>query len=162
MAWFVNPWFDSYQDNRQGRPHMKAADAMIPVFDLQTHHSKVEVPHDFDLRDLSRKYAVFPLKVITMNGRRRLLLAMKNPFDGKAVLDIEFRAGMDVVPVQADNKDIQWLIQTHYFGKKMSPLPSRTDEVTHDVFAQFEIVSKVHERPEYFSESLKPFSKEEK
>lgn len=141
---------------------MKPLETMIPVFDLQTHHSKVEVPQGFDLRDLSRKYAVFPLKLITVNGRRKLLLAMKNPFDGQAVLDVEFRSGLSVVPVQADDKDIQWLIQTHYYGKKLSPLPSNTDEVTHDVFAQFEIVSEVHEMSERFQETIRPFSKEER
>lgn len=140
---------------------MKAAEVMIPIFDLQTHHSKVQVPTEFDLRDLAKKFAVFPLKIIQMNGRRKLLLAMKNPFDQQAVQDVEFRAGLTVVPVQADNKDIQWLIHTHYFGRKLSPTPSKHhDEVTHDVFAQFELVSKIQNRPDWISESIKPFTKD--
>ena len=142
---------------------MKAAENMIPVFDLQTHHNKVEVPSEFDLRDLAKKYSVFPLKVILLNGRRRLLLAMKNPYDQKATLDVEFRSGMSVLPVQADDKDVQWLIQTHYFGRKLSPTPSiHNEEITHDVFAQFEHVSKVQMDPTFISESLQPFTKEQK
>ncbi|MDB5037844.1 MAG: hypothetical protein JWQ35_1372 [Bacteriovoracaceae bacterium] len=135
---------------------MKTEETSVPVFDLQTHHSRVEVPTDFDLRDLAKKYSVFPLKVIIMDGRRRLLLAMKNPFDQKPVLDVEFRSGMSVVPVQADEQDIVWLMQTHYFGKKLSPRPSaHTEDVTHDVFEQFEMM------PDWKSQTIKPFSKEE-
>jgi hypothetical protein len=142
---------------------MNAPENTIPMFDLQMHHDKVEVPTEFDLRDLSKKYSVFPLKVIFLNGRRRLLLAMKNPFDHQAILDVEFRAGMSVMAVQADDKDIQWLIQTHYFGRKLSPTPSQNaDEFTHDVFAQFELASKVQNDPRWMSDSLKPFTKEEK
>jgi hypothetical protein len=127
---------------------MKALMTMMPIFDLQTHHSKVEVPWEFDLRDLAKKYSVFPLKVISMNGTRRLLLAMKNPYNHNATRDVEFRAGMPIIAVQADDKDIRWLIQTHYYGQKLSPIPSGYEDVTHDVFAQFEIVSKIQEAPD--------------
>jgi len=133
--------------------------ASIPVFDLQTHHQKVQVPTEFDLRDLSRKYHIFPLKVISQNGRKRLLLAMANPYDHQAILDAEFRAGINVIPVQADQKDIQWLVQTHYFGRKLSPEPSEMErEVTHDVFQQLEMTTDAQKRPEWVSEMLKPFT----
>ncbi len=112
----------------------------IPTFDLQTHHEKVEVPKEFDLRDLAKKYSVFPLKVIQMNGRRRLLLAMRNPYDNNAILDVEFRAAMPVVSVLANEGDIQWLIHTHYYGRKIAPTPSMSDPtiVFQDVFEQLE------------------------
>jgi hypothetical protein len=139
---------------------MKAA---IPVFDLQTHHSKVQVPTEFDLRDLAKKFAVFPLKLIAVNGRRRLLLAMKNPRDDAAIRDVEFRAGITVMPVQADNKDIQWLIQTHYYGRKLSPLPSQDEfpEFVADVFSQVSVAAEHQENPGWVSESIKPFVNDE-
>ena len=114
----------------------------VPTFDLQKHHSKIEVPTDFDLRDLSKRFSVFPLKVITVEGRRRLLLAMRNPFDQKAILDVEFRSGISVISVQAEERDIQWLQQVHYYGQKLSPRPSdELPEITFDVFEQVSMIS---------------------
>ncbi len=134
----------------------------MPVFDLQVHHSKVSVPTEFDIRDLSKKYHVFPLKVIVQNDRRKVLLAMRNPFDQVAVRDVEFRSGMSVVPVQADEKDIQWLVQVHYYGRKLSPSPSTEErEVSHDVFAQLEMTTDAQKAPEWLDATLKPFYTEE-
>lgn len=112
----------------------------VPTFDLQSHHSKVQVPTEFDLRDLAKKYSVFPLKIVSISGRRRLLLAMRNPFDNNAILDVEFRAGTTVIPVLATEGDIQWLIHTHYYGRKITPTPSMVDPtiVYQDVFEQLE------------------------
>lgn len=133
----------------------------IPVFDLQTHHSKVKVPTDFDMRDLSRKYNVFPLKVITQGGRKRLLLAMQDPRNQEAIHDVEFRSGVSVVPVQADLVDIQWLIQVHYFGRKLSPTPKTMDgEVTHDVYEQLTMTTDAQNRPDWLGESLNLFSED--
>lgn len=131
----------------------------LPIFDLQTHYNKVVVPTDFDCRDLAKKYSVFPIRVITQNGRKRLLLAMRNPFDHKATLDVEFRAGMTVVPVQADEADIQWLIQVHYYGRRLSPTPTTEDRpaVIHDMFSQFQEVSDAQAQPDWIGEALQPF-----
>lgn len=134
----------------------------LPIFDLQTHYNKVMVPTGFDLRDLARKYSVFPLKVITQSGRQRLLLAMRNPFDHKATLDVEFRAGMTVVPVQADESDIQWLMQVHYYGKRLSPIPTTIDRaIVHDTFSQFQEVTDANRQPDWLGEILQPFTKSE-
>jgi hypothetical protein len=135
----------------------------LPIFDLQTHHSRVQVPTEFDMRDLARKFSVFPLKTISQNGRKRLLLAMRNPYDAQAIMDCEFRSGMDVIAVQADDKDIQWLIQTHYFGRKLSPSPSHSEhEISHDVFAQLEMTSGAQKQPDWMGPSIQPFTNEEK
>ena len=134
----------------------------LPHFDLQTHHHRVKVPTEFDLRDIARKYSVFPLRVISQNGRKRLLLAMQNPYDQSAILDVEFRSGLSVVAVQADQKDIQWLIQTHYFGRKLSPSPTIHDRpVSHDVFEQLEITTDAQSQPEWVTTQLRPFVKED-
>lgn len=135
---------------------------MIPVFNLQAHHDKVEIPADFDLRDLARKYEVFPLKIVFHSGRRRLLLAMRNPFDHNAIHDVEFRAGLSVIPVQADPVDIQWLVQTHYFGRKLSPTPTdpAIADVSHNVFEQLEITTDAQKRPQWLGESLERFTEE--
>lgn len=130
----------------------------IPVFNLQTHHDKVKVPAEFDIRDLSRKYHVFPLKMISQQGRKRLLLAMRNPHDQKAVLDVEFRAGVSVLPVQADDVEIQWLIQTHYYGRKLSPVPTENEmDVSHDVFQQLEMTTDSQEQPDWVRSGLEQF-----
>ena len=135
----------------------------IPTFDLQAHHSKVNVPTDFDMRDLAKKYSVFPLRVITQNGRQRLLLAMRNPFDHRAVLDVEFRAGMTVIQVQADEADIQWLIQTHYYGRRLSPVPSAADRsLSFNVFEQLEMTTDSQKQPEWINHLLQPFVNENK
>lgn len=135
----------------------------LPIFDLQTHHNKVMVPSDFDFRDLAKKYSVFPLRIINQNGRRRLLLAMRNPFDHKATLDCEFRAGMTVVPVQADESDIQWLMQVHYYGRRLSPTPTTVDRGTvHDMFSQFQEVSDAQAQPDWIGEMLQPFTTKDK
>lgn len=131
----------------------------MPIFELQTHYNKVQVPAEFEMKDLSKKYSVFPLKVITQDGRKRLLLAMRNPFDHKATLDVEFRAGMTVIPVQADESDIQWLVQTHYYGRKLSPTPSLENRtITHDVFAQLEDTTDSQKQPEWMNNLLQPFA----
>jgi hypothetical protein len=130
----------------------------IPTFDLQSHHSKVSVPTDFDMRDLAKKYSIFPLKVILQNGRKRLLLAMRNPFDHRAVLDAEFRAGMTVIQVQADEVDIQWLVQTHYYGRKLSPVPSTADTpLSYNVFEQLEMTTDSQKQPEWINQLIQPF-----
>lgn len=138
---------------------MKAKKIEVPVFDLQTHHSKVQVPTEFDLRDLSRKHHVFPLKVVRQNGRKRLLLAMRNPFDQKALFDVEFRAGMPAIPVQADETDVQWLIQTHYFGRKLSPTPrAETGTLSFDLFEQLELVGEAQTQEDLLSAQFEEFT----
>lgn len=143
---------------------MEATHMTMPIFNLQAHHDKVEVPTDFDMRDLSKKYAVFPLKVVNLQGRRRLLLAMKNPYDQTAIRDVEFRSGIAVIAVQADDRDIQWLIQTHYFGRKLSPTPTDLDfpEFIEDVFSQVTVAKEVQSKPGWVSNQLSPFTKDEK
>jgi hypothetical protein len=123
-------------DERMNTQHL------IPSFDLQSHHDRIEVPTDFDLKDLSKKYSVFPLKVITVQGRSRLLLAMRNPHDLEALHDVEFRSGVPVIAVQASEGDIQWLMQVHYFGRKLTPPASEInpDMYYDDVFEQLTII----------------------
>jgi len=136
----------------------KSTEIQIPVFSLQIHHSKVQIPSEFDLKDLARKYLVFPLRSIQHLGRKKLLLAMVNPFDQKAIADVEFRSGVSVFPVQADRIDVQWLIQTHYFGRKLSPVATLNDtSVTHDLFAQLEMTTDEQKRPEWAKDGLQNF-----
>lgn len=131
---------------------------LIPTFDLQKHNGKVKVPTEFDLRDLSKKHSIFPLKIVTQNGRRRLLLAMRNPADQQLIYDVEFRAGMPVLPVQADEVDIQWLIQKHYFGRQLTPTPlERPREFTHDLFEQLTMTTDAQEQPDWITEALQPY-----
>jgi hypothetical protein len=99
-------------------------DLTFPLFDLQRHHERVEVPTQFDLRDLCRKFEVFPLKLVHMSKEAQLLLAMKNPLDQEAIKEVESRVSAPIIPIQADSKDIQWLISTHFFGQKLAPPPS--------------------------------------
>lgn len=135
----------------------------IPSFDLQKHHSKVKVPEEFDLRDLSRKFHVFPLKVIQQDGKKRLLLAMRNPYDQRAIYDVEFRAGCTVIPVQADEIDIQWLIHKYYYGRPLTPTPSlRPQEITHDMFEQLAITTDAQARPDFVDENLELYTNSEK
>lgn len=130
----------------------------IPVFNLQAHHAKVQVPTDFDMRDLARRYSVFPLKVVAHNGMKRLLLAMVNPHDAKAISDIEFRSGITILPVQADKVDIHWLIQTHYFGRKLSPVAHvAQSDVIHDTFQQLEITTGEQDRPDWLRDGLQAY-----
>jgi hypothetical protein len=132
--------------------------SVIPTFDIEKHHSKVKVPTDFDLRDLAKKFSIFPLKVVTQAGKKRLLLAMRNPRDQKLIYDVEFRAGMPVVPVQADDVDVQWLIQKFYFGRPLTPTPlDRPREVTHDMFEQLTMTTDAQEKPDWISEALDQF-----
>lgn len=134
----------------------------VPVFNLQMHHSKVEVPFEFDMRDLAKKYSVFPLKLIQHQGQKRLLLAMVNPFDHQAIRDVEFRSNFTVMPVQADRVDVQWLIQVHYYGRKLSPTASAVSEqVSHDVFAQLEMTTDEQKRPEWVRDGLQAFNSAE-
>jgi len=132
----------------------------IPVFNLQSHHAKVQVPAEFEMKDLCRKYFVFPLKLINSNGTKRLLLAMLNPQDHRAIADVEFRSGVSVMPVQADRVDINWLIQTHYFGRKLSPV-AQVDEgdISHDVFAQLELTTDEQKKPEWVDQSIRAYEK---
>ncbi len=111
---------------------------LIPTFNLQTHHDRVEVPTSFDLRDLSKKHSVFPLKVITVQSRQRLLLAMRNPHDLEVIHEVEFRSGIPVIAVQATETDIQWLAQVHYYGRKLTPPVTFFDQDLYyeDVFEQ--------------------------
>lgn len=130
----------------------------IPVFNLQSHHAKVQVPAEFEMKDLCRKYNVFPLKLVIINGSKRLLLAMLNPLDHRAIADCEFRSGVSVLPVQADKVDIQWLIQTHYFGRKLSPVAQVDEEdVSHDVFAQLELTTDEQKKPEWVDQSTRAY-----
>ncbi len=147
-------------ENKQS-PKAKIA-PQIPVFNLQAHHAKVEVPTEFDLRDLARRYSVFPLKVVVRDGLKRLLLAMVNPHDARAISDIEFRSGVTVLPVQADKVDIHWLIQTHYFGRKMSPVAQTEGaEVIHDTFQQLEITTGEQARPDWVQDGLQAYQIDE-
>lgn len=132
---------------------------VVPAFDLQKHHSKIKVPTDFDLKDFAKKFSIFPLKVISLNGKKKLLLAMRNPKDQQVIYDVEFRAGMTVIPVQADDVDIQWLIQKHYYGRPLTPTPlQRPREHTHDLFEQLSMSSDAMERPDWATESLTPYT----
>jgi len=129
-----------------------------PSFDLQKHHSKVRVPTEFDLKDLARKYHVFPLRVVNQNGKKRLLLAMRNPGDQSAIYDVEFKAGLTVIAVQADEIDIQWLIQKHYYGRQLSPTPNmKANEITFDLFEQLAITTDAQKRPDWVSDSIHRF-----
>lgn len=136
----------------------------IPEFNLQMHHAKVEVPRNFDMKDLAKKHQIFPLKVIAQNGKARLLLAMVNPFDQKAIADVEFRAGMTILPVRADRNDLQWLIQVHYFGRKLSPTAHVEPLDLHqDMFAQLEMTTDEQSKPEWMQEAnLRAYASEEK
>ena len=140
------------------KQEIKNTKSVMPTFDIEKHHSKVKVPTEFDLRDLAKKHSIFPLKVITQSGRKKLLLAMRNPGDQKLIYDVEFRAGMPVVAVQADDVDIQWLIQKFYFGRPLTPTPlDRPREVTHDVFEQLTMTTDAQDRPDWISEALDQF-----
>lgn len=131
---------------------------LIPVFDLQTHHSKVQIPTGFDMKDLARKYMIFPLKAVSQNGRKCVLLAMVNPHDQKAIADVEFRSGLTVIAVQADRVDVQWLIQTHYFGRRLSPVANvHATAVSHDLFAQLEMTTDEQEKPSWAKDGLQSF-----
>jgi len=133
-----------------------------PSFDLQKHHSKVRVPTEFDLKDLARKYHVFPLRVIHRDGKKRLLLAMRNPGNQSAIYDVEFKAGLTVIAVQADEIDIQWLIQKHYYGRQLSPTPNvKTPEITHDLFEQLAITTDAQKRPDWVNDSIHRFNDEQ-
>lgn len=126
-----------------------------PHFDLQKHHHRVRVPEEFDLRDMARKFHIFPLKVILKDGIKHLLLAMRNPNDQQVIYDVQFRAGMNVIPVQADEIDIQWLIHKHYYGRPLTPTPSfKPHEVTHDLFEQLSMTTNAQNRPGWVNESL--------
>lgn len=130
----------------------------IPVFNLQAHHSRVQVPESFDMKDLARKYGCFPLKLIQQGTQKRLLLAMVNPFDQRAIADVEFRSGVTVTPVRADKVDVQWLIQTHYFGRKLSPVAQVAEsDISHDVFAQLEMTTDEQNKPEWAKDGLQAF-----
>jgi hypothetical protein len=139
---------------------MSGQDAnQIPVFQLQLHHDKVQVPTEFDLRKLARKYLIFPLKIITPSGRKKLLLAMANPFDHQAIQDVEFATGLGVMPVQADRVEIQWLIQVHYFGRKLSPVAIvQESDVTRDLFSQLEMTTDEQKQPDWLKHGLHTFS----
>lgn len=133
----------------------KLTQHQIPSFNLQKHHDRVRVPQEFDLRDLSRKYHIFPLRVIAQGDKRRLLLAMRNINDQKVIHDVEFRAGMPVIPVQADEIDLQWLIQKHYFGRSLTPTPRfQPNEVIHDLFEQLSMTTDAQNRPSWVTENL--------
>lgn len=126
--------------------------AEIPSFDLQRHHAKIKVPENFDLRDLARKLQIFPLKLISIQGKLRLLLAMKNPRDQQAIMSVEMRTGMPVIPVQAEATDIQWLIQKHYYGRPLTPRPSyRPKDLSHQLFESLVLEPVVDKGPEHLS-----------
>jgi len=134
------------------------SETVIPNFDLQKHHHKVKVPTEFDLRDLAKKHSVFPIKVISQEGRKKLILAMRNPMDHQVIYDVEFRSSMQVLAVQADDVDIQWLIQKHYYGRPLNHTSvDRPREVTHDVFEQLTMTSDAQERPDWITEALDQF-----
>jgi hypothetical protein len=96
----------------------------IPSFDLQRHHSWVELPTDFDMRDLVRKFLVFPLKIVRVDNQSRLLLAMRDCFHQEAIQEVEFRSGLKVIPVLASELDIRWLVHRHLYGRSLTPTPS--------------------------------------
>jgi len=63
---------------------------------------------------------------------------------------VEFRSGVVVIPVQADEIDIQWLIHKHYYGRPLTPTPSlKPEEVTHDLFEQLTITTDAQKRPNW-------------
>lgn len=122
----------------------------IPEFNLQKHHARVKVPESFDLREMSRKNHIFPLKVIYRSGKKCLLLAMRNPNDQALVYDVEFKCSMPVIPVRADEIDIQWLIQKHYYGRPLSPTPSLKDQdISHDLFEQLTVTTDAQNQPDW-------------
>lgn len=137
--------------NTESAPQQK----VIPSFDLQRHHAKVKLPEEFDLRDIAIKHHVFPLKVIQQRGVKKLLLAMRNTNDQQLIFDIEFRAGMNVLPVYADDIDIQWLIQKHYYGRPLTPTPThRPKELTHDLFEQLSLVTDTTSQTDWVKENI--------
>jgi len=126
---------------------------IAPIFNLKRHHQKIKIPQGFSFRDLSEKYRVFPLKQISIRGKKRILLAMLNIYDHHAIMDAEFRSNTTVIPVQADAADIQWLIETFYYGLKMSAEqnpPEPEPELTQDLFSQFELITNANrQEPTY-------------
>jgi hypothetical protein len=140
------------------KQEIQTSKSVIPTFDLEKHHSKVKLPTEFDLRDLAKKYSIFPLKVILQGGSKKLLLAMRNPGDQKLIFDVEMRAGMPVIAVQADDVDIQWLIQKFYFGRSLIPTPlERPREIAHEAFESLTKTTDTQERPDWISEALDQF-----
>lgn len=121
-----------------------------PKFDLKKHLEKINPPLHLDLRKLSQKYLAFPLKVVRRNGRNRLLLAMRNTSNHQAIYDIEFKAGMSVIPVQADEVDIQWLIHKYFLGRTLNTASEPSyDDVTHNMFEQLSITTDAQARPDW-------------
>lgn len=132
---------------------------VAPIFDLKKHHLKIKVPTEFSLEDLAEKYSIFPLKVIVLKGKRRLLLAMRNIHDSMAILDVEFRSGLKVIAVQAEEVDIHWLIETYYYGHRVNLDRKLIEpELTRDLFSQFEMITKPHRRPIQTKEGIKIFA----
>ena len=119
----------------------------VPVFNLQNDHDRVSVPTSFDLRDLSRKHSVFPIRTVTHNQQDCLVLAMVNPFDQVALSAVEERCALPVIVVRADRDDIKWLIQVHYYGLKLSPL-SKADENQQDWLAKLTALNSNQARPD--------------
>ena len=106
---------------------------LVPSFDLQRHHAWVELPTEFDMRDLVRKYLVFPLKVVRIDNQPKLLLAMRDCLQAEAIQEVEFRSGLKVVPVLATELDIRWLVHRHLYGRSLTPTPSFRTRVDSDL-----------------------------
>jgi len=113
-----------------------------PVFDLNRDAHKIVFPVEFDLVDLAKDHGVFPLKVVTKRGRKKLLLAMRDPEMKDVIGEVEFRANLPVIAVQTSNRDIEWLIRRYYHREVNAekPVESKEDDITQDAFEQIPYV----------------------
>ncbi|MBA7621580.1 Type II secretion system protein E [subsurface metagenome] len=82
--------------------------------------------------ELAHRYEVFPVK---KNGKT-LILAMSNPSDIYAIVDVSFNTGLDIHPRVASALDIKKLINKHYpVVRELSSIKEFEDEID-----EFEIV----------------------
>jgi hypothetical protein len=86
---------------------------------------------------LARKYHAIPVQLKEESpGKKNLLVAMSNPMDVNAIEEIEFAAGIKVVPVLAKDSQIHALIRRYYeedssFTEEATAEPKKP-ETTHE------------------------------
>lgn len=110
--------------------------SQVPVFNLRKHSDKIVFPIEFDLVDLAKEFGIFPLKVVFKNGRKKLLLAMRDPEMKDVMAEVEFRSNLPVIPVLASQRDIEYLIRRYYHLDQTARLPEEVAEgdITQDAF----------------------------
>jgi hypothetical protein len=114
-------------------------------FNRSKHGSQIQVQLNEKAQRLCQDFQVFPLKEIVQGNRRVLILAMRDVSNLDAIQAFEFLNNCQVLRVEADYADIQWLFQKHFlqnnfqFFDELDP-----SEVTQDLFEQLEITSKIH------------------